>query len=168
MSACSYARWRALVTRFVLLAIALLPIASCGGGAAERTELDRQEIEQLLRDYLPKMGSAYATGDFAPLEGLAAQKEIAILQKHVGDLWEQEGRLVEAELVELEIESLRSVNRSIALVTTLETWNLRTKPIGSDRVLSEVENQRNRARYMLEREDHGWKVMERVRQATFE
>lgn len=157
------------VSRLTVVAplLAVLCVA-CGGGAGANAEVDRAEIEQLLREYLPRMGAAYATGDFTPLQGLAAQKEISVLRKHIGDLWEQEGRLVEAELIDLQIEQVRSVSYSIALVTTLETWNLRVKPIGSEQVLSEVENQRNRVRYQLEREDAGWKVLSRNREATFE
>jgi hypothetical protein len=162
---------RSALRRSLLLVIAAGAaswVAACGGGSEAAAEVDRGQIEQLLRDYLPKMGQAYETGDFAPLQGLAAEKEIAVLQKHIGDLWDQEGRLVEAELVDFVIEDVRRVSYSIALVTTLETWNLRVKPIGSEQVLSEVENQRNRVRYQLEREDDRWKVLSRNREATFE
>lgn len=158
-------RWSCHV---LLVAMAAVLVSSCGGQSEANAEADRAQIEQLLRDYLPKMGQAYETGDFAPLQGLAAEKEIAVLKKHIGDLFDQEGRLVEAELVDLQIEQIRSVSYSIALVTTLETWNLRVKPIGSEQVLSAVENQRNRVRYQLEREDDRWKVLSRNREATFE
>ena len=56
-----------------------------------------------LELYLPRLGQAYATGDLEPLEGLAAQKEIAAIAKRINDLAEQ-GRVLEPTFRQVTIE----------------------------------------------------------------
>ena len=139
-----------------------LGIAACTP-AEQQQELDREAIEAALETYLPRLGDAYATGELAPLEGLAAQKEIAAIEKRISDLAEQ-GRVLEPTFRELTIEEATVFNYANAYVTTVEVWDLRSLALGSRQVLAEDVGQRNRVKYQLKREGEGWKVLFRAKQ----
>ncbi len=73
----------AAVLLCVLSAVAVL--AACGEVGSEE-EVDRQEIEDVLREYLPKLGQAYASRDTSVIEGFAVPKELAWIKLRTDEL----------------------------------------------------------------------------------
>lgn len=145
-----------------LLAALLLVAAGCSS-AEERQKVDTEAIAAALEVYLPLLGQAYATGDLAPLEGLAAQKEIAAIEKRISDLADQ-GRILEPTFRSLTIEEAKVFNYANAYVTTVEVWDLRSLALGSRQKLAEDLGQSNRVKYQLKREGERWKVLFRAKQ----
>ena len=146
------------------LALALiLPSMMACGSAEEQQQVDTEAIRVALELYLPRLGNAYATGELAPLEGLAAQKEIAAIEKRISDLADQ-GRILEPTFRELTIEEATVFNYANAYVTTVEVWDLRSLATGSREPLAEDLGQRNRVKYQLKREGDSWKVLFRAKQ----
>lgn len=153
------------------LVVLVLVLAAFGFGCQDTENVspeDEAAIEQLLTEYLPKMASAYATGELEVLRGLAAEKEMATLYKRINDLMNNEGRVVVPTLDSFEIEQITIWNYANAFVTTLEVWNLEVQAAGSEQVLSSVEGQRNRVTYQLKRREDRWQVLYRAIQTTFE
>ena len=145
-----------------LLSLLLLMAVACSS-SEERQQVDTESIAAALEVYLPRLGQAYATGDLAPLEGLAAQKEIAAIAKRISDLAEQ-GRILEPTFRELTIEEATIFNYANAYVTTVEVWDLRSLATGSREQLAEDIGQSNRVKYQLKREGEGWRVLFRAKQ----
>ena len=146
----------------IALALLLLLAAACISGE-EQQRIDTESIAAALELYLPRLGDAYATGDLAPLEGLAAQKEVAAIAKRISDLADQ-GRILEPTFRELTVEEVKVFNYANAYVTTVEVWDLRSLATGSREPLAEDLGQRNRVRYQLKREGDSWKVLFRQKQ----
>ena len=145
-----------------LLALALLlAVAACSSGERQQ-QVDTEAIDAALRLYLPRLGRAYATGELAPLEGLAAQKEIAAIRRRISDLADQ-GRILEPTFRELTIEDATVFNYANAYVTTVEVWDLRSLATGSRQQLAEDLGQRNRVKYQLKREGDSWRVLFRAK-----
>lgn len=156
------------VPRPVLAPLLTLLVLLLGAGLActsaeERQQVDTASIEAALEAYLPLLGQAYATGELEPLEGLAAQKEIAAVAKRINDLAGQ-GRVIEPIFRGLTIEDVKVFNYANAYVTTVEIWDLRSLATGSREVLAEDVGQRNRVKYQLKREGDSWKVLFRAKQ----
>jgi hypothetical protein len=63
------------------------------------------------------------------------------------------------------VETWRYVN---AFATAVEVWDLRVYAAGTDVLLSETLDQRNRVKYQLQREGDRWLVLFRELDATFE
>ena len=138
--------------------------ASCACTSSEQQqEADTASIAAALEAYLPLLGQAYATGDLAPLEGLAAQKEIAAVAKRISDLAEQ-GRVIEPTFRAVTIEEVKVFNYANAYVSTVEVWDLRSLATGSREQLAEDLGQRNRVKYQLKREGDSWRVLFRAKQ----
>lgn len=145
------------------MSVALLAsgFIACGGEASEsHHEVDRQEIQTALEVYLPLLGEAYATGNLAPLEPYAAQKEISTVHRRVEDLAVQ-GRTLVATFRTLTIEDVNVWNYSNAFVSTSEIWDLVVYATGTDQVLAEEREQPSRVKYQLKREGNGWRVLYR-------
>ena len=145
-----------------ILALLLFGAVACSS-SEERQQVDTASIAAALELYLPRLGQAYATGDVAPLEGLAAQKEIAAIEKRIHDLAEQ-GRIVEATFRKLTIEEAKIFNYANAYVTTVEIWDLRSLATGSREQLAEDIGQSNRVKYQLKRDGKSWRVLFRAKQ----
>lgn len=149
-----------------LSALALLLVlglsSSCGAPSEQDLTEAREEIRATLMEYLPKMAEAYRSGDVEPLEGYTTQKERAILDKHITEL-ERRGLSMDTELLTLTIEDLNLVNYANAYVTTVETWDVTSYAVGTDRVVGEDLGQSSRVRYQLKREGDRWIVMARNR-----
>lgn len=145
------------------LLLALLPglLAGCAPDEKDAQQA-REEIREMLLAYLPKMAEAYRTGDVEPLTELATERERAVLHKQITEL-EQQGRVVDTELLDLTIEDLNLVSYATAYVTTAENWRVRVYAVGTDRVLGEDDRQFSRVRYQLGREGGRWVVMGRNR-----
>lgn len=150
--------------RTLRIALALVLFVAIGcSSAEEQQEVDTEAIAAALEVYLPLLGQAYATGDLEPLEGLAAQKEIAAIEKRISDLADQ-GRILEPTFRKVTIEEATVFNYANAYVTTVEVWDLRSLATGSREVLAEDLGQHNRVKYQLKREGDSWRVLFRAKQ----
>jgi hypothetical protein len=149
-----------------LLLIGLLLLSGCGGSEAT-AEVDRQEVEEMLRSYLPKVGQAYATRDPSVLEGMAVPKEIARIQLRVNEL-EAQSRIYEPEFREVTVEDVSVWNYSNAFVTTLEVWNVRSYVLGSHLLIQESLGQRSRVKYQLKRKGGNWTILYRELDQSFD
>jgi hypothetical protein len=147
--------------RFILPLFALAALAC--GSAEEQQKVDTESIAAALKAYLPRLGEAYSSGDTSALQGLAAQKEIAAIEKRISDLADQ-GRILEPSFRELTIEEATVFNYANAYVTTVEVWDLRSLATGSRQQLAEDMGQRNRVKYQLKREGDSWRVLFRAKQ----
>lgn len=161
------ARWAALAIPLVLGAAVILLAGACGPPSAEEVAADEEEVRAFLLEYLPKMSEAYRTGDTAPLEPYTTLKERETIKKRVRDLAKQ-GSVLSPELESLEVEDVVTWSAVNAFVTTVEVWDLRVLAAGSDSVVRETEDQANRVKYQLKREDGRWRVFGRQLQETFE
>jgi hypothetical protein len=101
------------------------------------------------------------------LEGVAVEKEVAGLEKRIDDLL-AEGRVIRPTPKSIVVEDVESWGYANAFATTVETWDLRVYTSGTGVLLSETLDQRNRAKYQLQRVDDTWLVLWRELQATFE
>ncbi len=147
----------------LLLAAMLTGCAETGSDK----EVDRQEIEDVLRDYLPKLGQAYATRDTSVIEGIAVPKELARIKLRTDEL-SAAGRVYEPDFKEVTVEDISVWNYSNAFVTTFEVWDVRSFTLGSHLPLNESLGQRNRVKYQMKRKDDGWVILYRELDQTFD
>ena len=103
----------------------------------------------------------------AILTGVAVEKEIAGLEKRVRDLL-AEGRVIRPAPKSIQVESVETWRYVNAFATTVEVWDLRIYAAGTDALLSETLDQRNRVKYQLQRDGDHWLVLFRELDATFE
>ena len=154
--------------RLLLAITCLAGLAACGetgpDGASEEARL---AIEAVLTDYLPKLGAAYATGDFEPLASGAVPKEIETVKRVVYELEMGESRTLRPTLQSFEIERIDVWRYSNAAVTTLEVWDIQSMASGTEQVLSSTTD-RYRVRYQFKRRDEGWMVIDRRIEYQFE
>ncbi|MCP3962685.1 MAG: DUF4101 domain-containing protein [bacterium] len=152
--------------KLVTLLLTVFLLAACGD-AAVREEVDRQEIEQVLRDYLPRLGKAYATRDPSLLEGIAVPKEMARIQLRTEELTAN-GRLYEPEFKQMTVEDVSVWNYSNAYVSTLEVWDVRSYTLGTHLLINESLDQRNRVKYQFKRKGEGWVILYRELDQTYD
>ncbi len=154
--------------RRVVLALALLvPLAlSCGSDTTAKPE-DAAAVLAMLEEYLPRLALAYRNGSAEILEGYAAEKEIAGMNKRIRDL-DRESRELSPTFKSVELEQVHIWGHANALATTLEVWDIEVYVAGTQNLLSSVENQSNRVRYQLLRVDDSWIVLFRELETTFE
>ncbi len=167
---CSFARlpWASaptVVVSAILLAGGTAGCAETGPDGA--SEEDRTAIEIVLADYLPKLGNAYANGDFDALASGAVPKEIATVRKRVHDLEMEASRTLRPMLKSFEIERINVWRYSNAAVTTIEVWDIDSLASGTERLLSSATD-RYRVRYQFKRRDEGWMVIDRRIEHQFE
>jgi hypothetical protein len=143
------------------LAIVALPLALGCGEQASDSAAARPEIEAMLLEYLPRLGEAYAGNDPSSVEGLAAAREIAAIEKRLRDI-RLEGRTLEPTFRSLDIEEIKVWGYANAYVTTREVWDIRTFATGTDQLLTEQKDQRNRVKYQLKKIDGRWMVLFRT------
>lgn len=136
----------------------MMVVTACNGSSASRQELDRQEITTTLETFLPLLGEAYASGEFAPLADWAAEKEVSGVRKRVEDL-ALAGRRLVPTFRSLTIEEIDVWNYSNAYVTSHEVWDLVVYASGTDQVLSQELEQPNRVKYQLKREGGRWRIL---------
>jgi hypothetical protein len=126
--------------------------------SAKQVEVDRQEIEDFLEIYLPKLGDAYGQRDPRLLKGMAVPKELSRIELRTGELAEL-GQVYEPTFREVTVESASVWNYSNALVSTFEIWDVRSFTIGSHILVNESLGQKNRVKYQLKREGDSWLVL---------
>ncbi len=148
----------------LLILLAMVGLAGCG---KPDPEVAREELEQALRAYLPKLGEAYATRNPYALADVAVEKEQFRVRRRIEELTAQ-GMIYEPEFKDLTIEWSSSWSYSQAAVTTLEVWDVRSYALGSHTLVSEVLDQRNRVKYQLKRKETGWVVLYRDLQEALE
>jgi len=149
---------RAHISALVLLgALGLLLLSGCER-SAEQVEVDRQEIEEFLRVYLPKLGDAYGQRDPQLLDGMAVPKELSRIERRTDELAEL-GQVYEPTFREVTVESASVWNYSNALVSTFELWDVRSFTVGSHLLVNESLGQKNRVKYQLKREGDSWLVL---------
>ncbi len=149
-----------------LLLLAALPGAGCGEPGSD-PQVDRQEIEAVLRDYLPRLGRAYGERDTSVLEGFAVPKEMARISLRTEELADT-GRVYEPGLKEVTVEDVSVWNYSNAFVTTLEVWDVRSFTLGTHLLVNESLGQRNRVKYQMKRKEGSWVILYRELDQTFE
>ena len=148
--------WRPLV----LVSLLAAGFVGCGG-AEEQQAADWESIEQALEAYLPKLAEAYAGGDASVLEGLAAPKEVARIDKRIDEL-EAAGRTLEPEFLDLTVEKVDVWGYANAFVNTVEIWNIRSYATGTHALVGEDLAKSNRVKYQFKREGDQWMVLYRT------
>ena len=143
-----------------LTGVALAALIGCGGSETKEAA-DWESLEAALRAYLPRLGEAYASGDVAVLEGFAAPKEMARISKRIDELYAQ-GRTLEPEFLELEVEKVDVWGYANAFVNTVEIWNIRSYATGTHALVGEDLDKSNRVKYQFKREGDQWLVLYRT------
>lgn len=142
-----------------MLTVVMAAVPSCAP-PGEDPEVDREEIEEILQQYLPKLGQAYAEQNPELLADMAVPKEIARIQLRIDEL-DQQGRVYEPEFKEVTVEDVSVWNYANAFVTTLEVWDVRSFTVGSHVLVQESLEQRSRVKYQMKRKDDTWVVLYR-------
>lgn len=151
----------------------LLTMVSCGAQesaeeAAAASASEHELFQARLEAYAPVLSEAYATGNIEVLRGFAVERVLAQVEKRVNDL-ATAGMLVETEQVSLVIETINPFGNNFALVTTLETWDLRYYSTGSAHSLvSERLGTRNRVEYQMKELDGEWMIFFRELKQEFD
>ena len=143
-----------------LSAVVLSALVACGGGESKEAA-DWASVEATLRAYLPKLAEAYAEGDASGLEGLAAPKEIARINKGIDELYAL-GRTLEPEFLELTVEKVDVWGYANAFVNTVEIWNIRSYATGTNALVGEDLGKSERVKYQFKREGDEWLVLYRT------
>ncbi len=155
-------------SRRLLIALLLASLTAVGcGEPGSDPQVNRQEIEAVLREYLPKLGQAYAQRDTSILEGFAVPKEMARISLRTEELTET-GRVYEPDFKEVTVEDVSVWNYSNAFVTTLEVWDVRSFTLGTHLKVNESLGQKNRVKYQMKRKEGSWVVLYRELDQTFE
>ncbi len=159
-------RVRQWAKRVIVVLLAAVLAAGCGEFGSD-PQVDRQEIETVLGQYLPKLGQAYGSRDTSILEGLAVPKEMARIELRTEEL-AATGRVYEPEFKEVTVEDVSVWNYSNAFVTTLEVWDVRSFTLGTHLSVNESLGQRNRVKYQMKRKGDGWVILYRELDQTFD
>jgi len=146
--------WRPPACAALLLSTVVL--WGCEGIVALDPEQVRTEVEAALEAYLPKLAAAYAEGDPSLLEGVAVEKEQAVVELRLAELASQ-GQIYDTTLKQLTVEDVR-VDRTTAYVTTIEVWDIEVRTLVSKHLVRSYPDQRYRVRYQLKRQDGRWLV----------
>lgn len=139
----------------------LIAVGACGTSEEEQAA-DAESLEAAIRDYLPRLAEAYANGDASVLEGVAAPKEIARVQKQIDEL-AGAGRVLDPEFRGLEVEKFEVWGYANAFVNTVEIWDIRSYTTGARQQIGESLGETNRVKYQLKRDDDQWLVLYRTK-----
>ncbi len=131
------------------------------GSAEEKEAADLESTAAALEVYLPKLGEAYKSGSVDVLEGLAAPKEMARIDKRIQELIDA-GRTLEPEFLELTVEKVDVWGYANAFVNTVEVWNIRSYATGTHTLVAEDLAKSNRVKYQFKREGDQWLVLYRT------
>ena len=143
-----------------LLPAMLVLLVACSSGESGESSA-RQEIEQMLGEYLPVLAEAYSEDDPLRLSEWVAEKEVARVHKRIEELAAQ-GSMLKPTFQSVTVEDVKIWGNANAFVTTVEVWDLRSVAVGSDQLIQEVEGQVNRVRYQLKKDQGRWRVLFRT------
>jgi hypothetical protein len=130
-------------------------------------EITDQRVRELLERHADLASLPLRERLDGILTGVAVEKERAGLEKRVSDML-AEGRVIRPSPKSIQVESVETWRYVNAFATVLEVWDLRVYAAGTDVLLSETLDQRNRVKYQLQREGDRWLVLFRELDATFE
>ncbi|MEM6797170.1 MAG: hypothetical protein AAF725_24570 [Acidobacteriota bacterium] len=148
------------------LGLLILLLVGCGAAAPE-PEVDQAEIQEMLEDYLPRLGRAYGERNPKLLADLAVPKEQARIQLRIQEL-EDKGQIYEPIFQTVTVESVSVWGYSNAYATTLEEWDVSAYTLGSRQLVNQSLGQRSRVKYQLKRKDEGWVVLYRELEQAFD
>ncbi len=158
----------------IVLGLLLLSVGACGPQepiqevGEPATASEEAALEARLVAYAPKLAEAYATGNIEVLRDFAVERVLAQVEKRVSDL-AVAGMLVEPEQQNLVIEEIQTFGNNFALVTTLETWDLRYYSTGTSHSLIEERlGTRNRVEYQMKERDGVWMIFFRELKQEFD
>jgi hypothetical protein len=144
------------------VAAILLLLSSVACTSEESREIQaREEITRMLEEYLPVLAESYRSRDPLLLRDWVADKEIARIHKRIEEFAAQ-GRALEPHFRNVTVEDVRVWGHANAYVTTVELWDIRSVALGSGVVFQEVENQPNRVRYQMKKDEGRWRVLFRT------
>lgn len=141
--------------------VAFAGLAACGPSEEEQAA-DSKALEATIREYLPRLAEAYSSGDAEVLEGIAAPKEVARVQKQIDELAGR-GRILEPEFRELKLEKFEVWGYANAFVNTVEIWDIRSYSTGGHQQIGESIGESNRVKYQLKRDGDQWLVLYRTK-----
>lgn len=148
-------------TLIALLALgSTVALTGCENLPQVDEEAERAAVEETIRNYLPALGEAYATGNVVPMKPYVVDKEIARVRWQIEEIGNQ-GKTYEPKFKDLTVENITIWQYANAYATTVEVWDIRSYATGSDTLLSEVLDQRNRVKYQLKKKEDGWKILYR-------
>lgn len=148
-------------TLLAACALAALALAGCRP-SDEEVVVEEEALRATIDQYADRLSQAYAFTDASLLEPVAAAREVAAVHANVQQLADR-GQRIATDLKELQVEEIGMSDLDNAYVQTFEVWEIRVMDLGSERVISVDQNQRNRVRYQLKRLDGEWKVLWRQR-----
>lgn len=127
-----------------------------------------EEIEAFLERALPLLAEAYRSGEVEQLRPVATERVLAQVEKRILDLMEQ-GMRVEPTFESVTVEEVSSWRNDNAIVTTVETWDLRYISTGEGALISEQPDARSRVTYHLRKErGEGWRIYQRDLRQQFD
>ena len=138
-----------------------LSLAACSAGDGSVSAEDRNQIREVLEAYVIQLADAYAENRFDSLAGLAAEKEIARVEKRIRDL-AAEGWVLEPTFRQLTMENVEIWGYANAFVTTFEVWDERLFISGTRQLAREGIGRSYRVKYQLKREDDRWQILFRT------
>jgi hypothetical protein len=144
----------------LLLLAPLLFLATCTSAETKEARA-REEIQEMLEEYLPVLAEAYATEDPDLLDTWVAQKEVARVRKLLDELAAQ-GRAFEPTFRSVTVEEVKIWGHANAFVVSFEVWDIKSLATGTGQVLQEVAGQANRVRYQMKRNEGRWRILFRT------
>jgi hypothetical protein len=121
----------------------------------------REQIQEMLEEYLPVLAEAYATENPELLSTWVAEKEVARVRKLLDELAAQ-GRTFEATFRSVTVEEVKIWGHANAFVVSLEVWDIKSLAAGTGQVLQQVTGQANRVRYQMKRNEGRWRILFRT------
>ncbi len=125
-------------------------VAGCGRPAAST-------VEKAILNYNRTVVEAYRTADPALVESVAGPEEAKKITGLIGVRLDM-GRVLDAELVELELEGFRREEDGSVTAVTHERWRYRERELGSGRPTGPESEDEYRVAYRLERRGGEWIV----------
>jgi len=151
------------VSRIVPLALALVVTVGCETDVP--TAAEREAIELVMRPFLTQLAAAYTERDPAKLEGLAAPRLIAEVERGFEAL-AAGGRRLEPVLKSYEITDLKVLRHANAIVALTEVWDTRSFDASTGDLIGRDENSVLHSHVQLKRVEDRWLVLFREVEET--
>jgi hypothetical protein len=144
----------------LLLLAPLLFLATCTSAETDEARA-REQIQQMLEEYLPVLAEAYAKEDPGLLSPWVAEKEVARVRKLLDELAAQ-GRTFEPTFRSVTVEEVKIWGHANAFVVSHEVWDIKSLAAGTGQVLQQATGQANRVRYQMKRNEGRWRILFRT------